>query len=129
MKFQNPQISYYVGDIERSAQFYRDLLGFTEGFRTPPEGPPLHLDLRHGQFTLGLVNVDTASEVLGFEAQATTPRTELVLWSEDVDQDYASLVALGARGLVEPHDFLGRLRRAWIADPDGNPVQLVAQLS
>ena len=27
--------------------------------------------------------------------------------------------------MVAPHDWLDALRVAWVADPDGNPVQLV----
>ena len=27
----------------------------------------------------------------------------------------------------EPHDFLDSLRAAWVADPDGNPVQIVTR--
>jgi len=31
----------------------------------------------------------------------------------------------GVRALSESHDFLDSLRAAWVADPDGNPVQIV----
>jgi len=34
------------------------------------------------------------------------------------------LTADGAPSLSEPHDFLSDLRLAWVADPDGNPIQL-----
>jgi catechol-2,3-dioxygenase len=27
--------------------------------------------------------------------------------------------------LPAPHDFFDSLRAAWVADPDGNPVQIV----
>jgi hypothetical protein len=37
-------------------------------------------------------------------------------------------VAKGAPLLSAVHDFLdGKLRAAWIADPDRNPIQLVQQ--
>jgi catechol 2,3-dioxygenase-like lactoylglutathione lyase family enzyme len=36
--FRDPQINYYVRDVEASARFYVDLFGFEEIFRTPP-GP------------------------------------------------------------------------------------------
>jgi hypothetical protein len=39
-----------------------------------------------------------------------------------------ALTAKGAPLLSAAHDFLdGSLRSAWIADPDGNPIQLVQQ--
>ncbi|MDI3340417.1 MAG: hypothetical protein QJR03_07775 [Sphaerobacter sp.] len=55
------------------------------------------------------------------------PRAEVCLWTDDVDRAYAELVAKGAQPLSSPHDFLGRLRAAWVADPDGNPVEIVAE--
>jgi hypothetical protein len=37
-----------------------------------------------------------------------------------------ALIAKGAPLLSPANDFLnGKLRSAWIADPDGNPIQLV----
>jgi hypothetical protein len=44
------------------------------------------------------------------------PRGELVLWTEDVDDQIAFLSAKGVRVLSPPHDFAGSLRAAWIAD-------------
>jgi hypothetical protein len=34
----------------------------------------------------------------------------------------------GIPALKPPHQWLGRLLIAWIADPDGNPVQIVQEL-
>ena len=42
---------------------------------------------------------------------------------------YAELVGAGVPGLAEPQEWLGRLLLAWLADPDGNPVQIVQRLS
>ena len=51
---------------------------------------------------------------------------EIVLWTDDADAALNALVAKGAPLLSPAHDFLdGKLRAAWIADPDGNPIQLV----
>jgi hypothetical protein len=51
---------------------------------------------------------------------------EIVLWTDDADAAVNALVATGAPLFSPAHDFLdGRLRAAWIADPDGNPIQLV----
>ena len=50
----------------------------------------------------------------------------MVVWSDDIDAAIAHLTALGAPLLSAPHDFLdGRLRSAWVADSDGNPIQIV----
>ena len=49
---------------------------------------------------------------------------EILLWTDDTDGDYARLIADGAPSLSAPHDWLSDLRLAWVADPDGNPIQL-----
>jgi catechol 2,3-dioxygenase-like lactoylglutathione lyase family enzyme len=50
----------------------------------------------------------------------------VVLWTEDADAAFARLTAAGAQALSEPHDWLGgSLRVASVADPDGNPIELV----
>jgi catechol 2,3-dioxygenase-like lactoylglutathione lyase family enzyme len=40
MAFSSVMPNLYVADVERSAAFYRDLLGGTETFRLPAEGGP-----------------------------------------------------------------------------------------
>ena len=37
--------------------------------------------------------------------------------------------ALGVPSLIPPHDFIGRLRAAWLADPDSNPVEIVMEIA
>jgi catechol 2,3-dioxygenase-like lactoylglutathione lyase family enzyme len=127
--FREPQINLYVSDIETSLRFYRDVFGFRETFRTPAHGTPIHVELRLGQFTLGLAAIDALPGMHGLATgNGGPPRAEVVLWTDDVDRAYAELMAKGIRSLSEPHDFIGALRGAWVADPDGNPVQIVARL-
>jgi catechol 2,3-dioxygenase-like lactoylglutathione lyase family enzyme len=125
--FFSPQINYYVTDVETSARFYCVLLDFCETFRTPRTGPPEHIELRLGDLTLGIASLDSLRDVHGVDVgTGGPPRAELVLWTADVDKAYADLLTQGAAPLSPPHDFLdGALRSAWVADPDGNPVQLV----
>jgi predicted enzyme related to lactoylglutathione lyase len=50
------------------------------------------------------------------------------MWTDDTDAAFAAVTAKGATVLSPPHDFLSAsLRAAWIADPDGNPVQLATR--
>jgi catechol 2,3-dioxygenase-like lactoylglutathione lyase family enzyme len=124
--FHSPQINFYVADVETSVAFYRDLLGFAETFRTPEQGEPMHVELELGELTLGVASTESLREIHGIATDTDgPPRAEIVLWTDDVDEAFATLVAKGARALTEPHDFVGTLRAAWVADPDGNPVQLV----
>ncbi|MDR2984258.1 MAG: VOC family protein [Nocardiopsaceae bacterium] len=123
--FDNPQINFYVADVEATARFYRESFGFTETFRTPAKGPPDHVELRLGQFILGLGNIDSLRQMHGVIAGTGGPRAEVAVWTDDVDKVYADLAAKGVTTLSAPHDFLESLRAAWVADPDGNPVQIV----
>jgi lactoylglutathione lyase len=38
----------YTADAERAVAFYRDLLGGTQTFRYPGDGPAAHVELRLG---------------------------------------------------------------------------------
>lgn len=124
--FLNPAINYYVDDVQRSVAFYVDNFGFVETFRTPKVGEPDHVELRLGEFVLGLAAKRAGTEMHGLPlGPGGNPRVELVLWTDDVDRQYAALLEQGVAGLSAPHDFLGTLRSAWVIDPEGNPVQLV----
>lgn len=126
--FRNATVNFYVKDVEASARFYRDLFGFTETFRTPERGTPLHMELRLGEFTLGLAAIDAARSMHGLPAGTGPARAELVVWTDDVDDTFAAITAKGVGVISAPHDFLdAALRAAWVADPDGNPVQIVAR--
>jgi catechol 2,3-dioxygenase-like lactoylglutathione lyase family enzyme len=123
--FRAPQVNFYVEDIEASVGFYRDLLGFTETFRTPQQGTPVHVELGLDGFTLGLATIASLRDVHGVTAGTGPPRAEVVVWTDDVDAAFSFLSARGVRVLSPPHDFLASLRATWIADPEGNPVQIV----
>ena len=126
--YRDPQINYYVQDVEVSVRFYVDLFGFEESFRTPLSGPPAHVELKLGGFILGLASVASALEAHGLTTGGGNPRAEVCLWTDDVDLAFAKLVASGAPVMSSPHTFLdGQLRAAWVADPDGNPVEIVAR--
>jgi catechol 2,3-dioxygenase-like lactoylglutathione lyase family enzyme len=124
--FGSPQINFHVRDVEASVGFYRDLLGFNETFRTPEQGSPDHVELRLDGFVLGVASIDALRDMHGVTASTDgVPQAELVLWTDDVDREIARLGSLGVRLLSAPHDFLDSLRAAWIADLDGNPIQVV----
>ncbi len=121
--FRNPQINIYSHDILRLVTFY-ERLGFRETFRTPREGSPIHVELTLDQFIVGIATVDSAIADHGLSPNLSGRPVEIVFWTDDSDRDYARLTAEGAPSLSPPHDFLSDLRLAWVADPDGNPIQL-----
>jgi catechol 2,3-dioxygenase-like lactoylglutathione lyase family enzyme len=125
--FREPQVNFYVRDVETSLLFYTELFGFEETFRAPDTGSPEHIEVRLDGLVLGLSSIEAARRVHGLDVRSGPPRAEVCLWTDDVDQVYAELVARGVKSLREPHDFLDRLRPAWVLDPDGNPIQIVEE--
>ncbi len=123
--FSSPMINLYSHDLNRAAKFYR-AFGFVETFRTPATGDAVHIELTLDGFKLGVAAVEAAQRDHGLHPEGEGRWIEVVLWTDDTDGAVRELTKNGARILSPPHDFLdGRLRSAWIADPDGNPVQLV----
>jgi catechol 2,3-dioxygenase-like lactoylglutathione lyase family enzyme len=124
-RFSAPAINLYSQDLARAAGFYA-ALGFVETFRTPAEGEPVHVELKLDGFTLGIATLAAARDVHALDPKGEGRWIEVVIWTDDVDAAIAQLSAAGAPVLSPAHDFLdGRLRAAWVADPDGNPIQLV----
>lgn len=127
--FRSPMINLYTRDLPRARAFYESL-GFVESFRTPPTGEPIHVELKLDGFTIGLATLESAVRDHSLSPRGEGRWIEIVLWTEDTDGAVARLTTAGAPLLAPPHDWLdGRLRVAWIADPDGNPIQIVEQKS
>jgi catechol 2,3-dioxygenase-like lactoylglutathione lyase family enzyme len=128
IKFADPQINYYVEDVETAVRFYTEHFGFLETFRTPTQGTPEHVELRLGPLVLGLASREAGQTVHGLPlGPAGNPRAELVVWTDDVDEVYTQLVEKEVPSITPPHDFLSSLRSAWVMDPDGNPVEIVTR--
>jgi len=121
--FRSPAITIYSHDVLRLVGFYESL-GFRETFRTPEDGAPVHVEVTLDGFTIGIAAVEAASADHGLSPDLGGRPVEIVLWTDDTDRDYERLTADGARSLSAPHDFLADLRLAWLADPDGNTIQL-----
>jgi catechol 2,3-dioxygenase-like lactoylglutathione lyase family enzyme len=126
--FRSPQVTLYSRNLPRALDFYTGL-GFTEAFRYPADGPLEHVELLLDGFNLGIATVATAQQNHGLSPNPGGAGMELVLWTDDTDAAFADLVAAGAAVLSDPHDWLSDLRLAWVADPDGNPIQIVQKRS
>ena len=122
-------VNLYTEDIDAGIRFYRDLLGFTETFRTPHEGTPSHIEMKLGGFTLGLGTVEAARQVHGVEPVPGSPAMVVVVWTDDVDAAFAEMTAAGVPALQPPHDTGNNNRNALLSDPDGNLVEIVAKRS
>jgi catechol 2,3-dioxygenase-like lactoylglutathione lyase family enzyme len=120
-------IGIVVSDMERSIRFYR-LLGLDIP-ETPDEG---HVDtfLPNGVRLM----FDSEEVVRSFRpdwSRATGNQVSLAFQCSDgseVDEIYARIVEAGFHGEKEPWDAFWGQHYAQLADPDGTPVDLYAQL-
>lgn len=124
---RRPEVILFSADVARASAFYRKL-GFEETFRVPRTGTPIHVDLRLDGYTIGFASIASSREDHGLEPATTGQRATVTLWTEDTAATYRSLTEAGVTGLSEPQSWLGRLLIAWVADPDGHPIQLVQEL-
>ena len=127
--FVSGLVNLYTRDIEAGLHFYRDLLGFAETFRTPADGIPEHVEIELNGFTIGLGTVEAARRVHGVDAVPGSPAMVLVVWTDDVDNAFAELVAAGVPVLRPPHNTGSSNRNALLRDPDGNLVEIVAKIT
>ncbi|MFI5486877.1 VOC family protein [Micromonospora echinaurantiaca] len=125
--FRTPQVILFSEDVPRAAAFY-SRLGFTETFRVPTEGEPIHVDLVLDGYKIGIASVASTRDDHGLDPVPDGQRAAVILWTDDTAAAYAELTASGAPALATPHTWLDRLLIAWTADPDGNPIQLVQHL-
>ena len=112
----------YASDVLRTVAFYASL-GFTEQFRLPADGEPGYVGLRRGASELAVVTVESPRQLIGLEP-GDSPRFEMFVYVDDVDDQVASLRRNGGTVLREPVDMPWGERVAYVADPDGNPVAL-----
>jgi glyoxylase I family protein len=117
----------FTENLDRAAAFYSSL-GFIETSRVPAEGEPIHVDLELDGYKIGLASAASTRKDHGLDLVASGQRAAVILWTDDTAAAFAELTANGAPALAAPHEWLGRLRIAWVSDPDGNPIQIVQHL-
>ena len=128
MEFSDPQAILFVADCERAARFYANF-GFAETFRTS-QSDPVKIEMVLGGFGLGLALPGPAAESHGIDPVTSGDRACITLWTDDVQGAYRLALASGATDHSEPHPFLdGRLRVAFVRDPDGHPIQFVQRVA
>lgn len=128
MRFSDGQVILFVADTERAAAFYRRF-GFQETFRAGEE-QPFKIELELGGFSIGLALPEPAAESHGVVPVTSGHRACITLWTDDVEAAYATALEAGARDHRAPHPFLdGKLRIAFVIDPDDHPFQLVQHVA
>jgi catechol 2,3-dioxygenase-like lactoylglutathione lyase family enzyme len=113
------QIHISVRDVDRSVEFYRDVLGMTFLFRVP--GQPMAF------FDSGGVRLYLGTP----EKPEFTSRCVLYFNVDDLDAEYARLGAAGVEFLDRPHvvhrDGDRELWMVFLTDPDGHQLGLMQE--
>ncbi|WP_199849458.1 VOC family protein [Blastococcus sp. Marseille-P5729] len=122
--FHSPQLTLFSTDIERLREFYARL-GFTQQLRYPADGAAQQIELTLDGLTLRLSDRDSTVSEFGLSADLSGHGAALTVWCDDVVAAHDRLTKVGIASLALPRDWHGGLRTAWLADPDGNPVQLI----
>ena len=121
-------IDIVVADMKRALSFYRAL-----GLDAPDDrSADMQVEIAtEGGTTLGLV---AEAMVRKSDPHWLTPVGQRVTFScrcdspAEVDEVYARMAAAGYPGLKEPWDAFWGQRYAFLVDPDGNRVDLFAEL-
>lgn len=110
MKPEAVKYMLYATDMDRAVGFYRDVMGFEEGFLSP-----YWSELRFGDAVLALHGGGDGSR---------NP-TGLSLQYGNVHEAHAAAVAAGAVSIQSPEQREGEpILLATIADPEGNVITL-----
>jgi lactoylglutathione lyase len=114
----------FVGDLERSVAFYRDVIGVP--FRLEGDG---YVEFATKGARFGLYDRNRLEELTGQGTGAPDrPGGEVVFLVEDVDAEAERLRAAGATILKGPVDRAWGHRTLHVEDPDGFVVELAEEI-
>jgi lactoylglutathione lyase len=121
------QVGYvilFVGDLERSVAFYRDVIGLP--FKLQGDG---YVEFATRGAKFGLYDRTRLEELTGQGAEVPgAPGGEVVFLVEDVDREAERLRAAGATILSGPVDRVWGHRTLHVQDPDGFVVELAEEI-
>ena len=115
----------FVGDLERSLAFYRDVIGLP--FRLRGDG---YVEFATEGSRFGLYDRNRLDELTGQDPTAPArPGGEVVFLVGDVDAEAERLRAAGATILAGPVDRAWGHRTLHVEDPDGFVVELAEEIT
>ena len=122
-----------VSDMDRSLDFYRDVLGMDVVFDVELEGPSMESVTgrsgARGRMVGGLIG-GAVIELLALGDEPTGrpgPRigyTNISFRCDDLDATYDQALELDQRPQQEPVE-IGGVRMFFLTDPDGTPIELI----
>lgn len=139
-------IGFTVQDLDRSVEFYRDVLGLSYLGEMEMGGPETAALFKEPGCTARVAYLATADknaapvELIQFTSRSadkgtpslfTTSISELCFATDDIDREYEELCKKGVRFLSEPQTFdsteygFGKSRAVYFYDPDDNILELI----
>jgi catechol 2,3-dioxygenase-like lactoylglutathione lyase family enzyme len=116
------QVRLIVRDFTRCYRFYRDVLGLEPQFDAE-QGPYAKFELPEGNAAIALHSrADIEKTIAPLESEGGV-RALVVLHVADVDATVREWTLRGAP-IDQPRDVWGRLRVAYLKDPEGNLIEL-----
>lgn len=117
------QVRLLVSDFPTCFRFYRDVLGLSPE-PADEKGPYAKFSLPTGGAAIALQSREHFERDLPGLVAGTADRALVVLKVDAVDAVVESVRARGGRIAREPADAWGRLRAAYLRDPEGNLIEL-----
>ena len=116
-------VRYFVADVEKSIEFYRDVLGFELVVQWGPAFAIVTLDKQNQLWLSGpSTSAATAASVNGMKA-TSGGWNRIVVPVHDLEERLDSLVEKGAKVRIGLVNGPGG-KQVLIDDPDGNPIEL-----
>ena len=115
-----------VADLDRTLQFYTEVLGLRLGHRADD-----YAQFATGATRLGFYSRNAMAKTLGLPLEAPAahaPGFELGFKVDNVDAAFTDLVKRGATPVTPPVTRAWGQRTAYIRDPDGHLIELAQQL-
>jgi len=113
----------FCADIERSLNFYCEILGLKRAFELEKDGKPylFYLKVADGQF----IELFFAREGMLPFSRKNCSFAHLCLEVEDIEAACAAITAKGYPLTQQPKQGMDSNWQAWLDDPDGNPIELM----
>jgi lactoylglutathione lyase len=121
------QPSLYTENVDEMLTFYHEAFGFHVDYRFPAEGSAVFGTASLGDsyyLTFATYDVIRDSTPLRNIGPSPIKQSELVVITTDVDGMYAEALKAGAEKKMAPTDQPWGERSAYVADPEGNLVQI-----
>lgn len=125
-KFNFNTIGLFTTDNKRMVAFYRDVMGFTTDWNG--KDPDVRMQL--GNMCLIMFPRDAFEQMTGRDysyPKGINGTVELAFHVpnfQDVDDEYARAISLGAKSIFAPQTMPWGQRTSYIADPEGNLIEI-----